>query len=129
MPAAAGESTRGKTPTLAPPWQPGQSGNPLGRPKGSKNKLGEDFVAALCKDFEENGEDTIKIARRTDPVQYLKVIAAVIPKEVIHKVEDYADISDDELEQRLIAAARRIADLRTAGEASGTPLLPSPVSN
>ena len=25
------------------PWKPGQSGNPKGRPQGSRNKLTEDF--------------------------------------------------------------------------------------
>jgi len=28
-------------------YKPGQSGNPNGRPKGSRNKLGEAFIAAL----------------------------------------------------------------------------------
>jgi hypothetical protein len=29
------------------PVQPGQVLNPAGRPKGSRNKLGEDFIAAM----------------------------------------------------------------------------------
>ena len=29
------------------PWKPGQSGNPKGRPQGSRNKLSEDFLADL----------------------------------------------------------------------------------
>ena len=28
-------------------WQPGQSGNPAGKPKGARNKLGEAFIEAL----------------------------------------------------------------------------------
>jgi hypothetical protein len=42
-----GETTPEKQRGLKEPWQPGQSGNPNGRPKGSRNKLGEAFVADL----------------------------------------------------------------------------------
>jgi hypothetical protein len=35
------------------PFKPGQSGNPDGRPRGSRNKLGEAFVQALADDFSE----------------------------------------------------------------------------
>ena len=37
-------------------FQPGVSGNPNGRPKGSKNKVSEDFVQAYAKIFAEKGE-------------------------------------------------------------------------
>lgn len=105
-----------------------QPGNP-GRPKGSRNKLGEEFIHALAVDFQENGVAAIEIARRTDPVQYLKVIAAVIPKEVIHKVEDYGDLSDSDLEQELIAAARDLRALRGAEGGSNQKALPAPRTN
>ena len=36
------------------PFKPGQSGNPRGRPKGSRHKLSERFFAELCEDWEEN---------------------------------------------------------------------------
>ena len=34
---------------LREPWKPGESGNPAGRPKGSRNKLSEEFVAEFSR--------------------------------------------------------------------------------
>jgi hypothetical protein len=36
------------------PFEPGQSGNPAGRPKGARNKLSEVFLQALAEDFDAN---------------------------------------------------------------------------
>src|SRR5258706_14779714 len=52
----AGDNTAGKQ-ALRPDldkhkWQPGVSANPKGRPKGSRNKLGEAFLSDLQADWE-----------------------------------------------------------------------------
>ena len=36
-------------------FKPGQSGNPLGRPKGARNRLGTRFLEALEADFSKFG--------------------------------------------------------------------------
>lgn len=100
-------------------WQPGQSGNPLGRPKGSRNKLGEAFIEALHDDFKEHGVEAIQKVRAEKPDQYLKVVASVIPQEVHHTVDDYDQLSDDDLKAEFLAAAgaiqARIDDRRGIG--------------
>ena len=58
---------------------PGHPGGP-GRPKGSRHKLGEDFLAALLDDFHQNGVAAIAAARVQNPSAYLKTIAMVVPK-------------------------------------------------
>lgn len=64
------------------PWKPGQSGNPKGRPPGSRNKLGDAFVEALHKDFLEHGVNAIVACREQKPEVYLQVISRILPKEL-----------------------------------------------
>ena len=97
---AATDNTGGKqdAPQLKPfHFKPGQSGNPNGRPKGSRNKLGEDFIAALAADFETNGPETIVKVREERPHEYLKVIAGILPKELNVRTNAVEELSDDEL--------------------------------
>jgi hypothetical protein len=68
---------------------PGNSGYG-GRPKGSRNKLGETFIQALADDFEAHGAKAIQECRKKAPHKYLSVIAQLLPKEA--KVEISQDI-------------------------------------
>lgn len=99
-----GDNT-GRKQGLASPWLPGQSGNPLGRPKGSRNKLGEEFIAAMHDDFMQHGKGVIETVRAEKPDQYLKVIASILPKELHVTDASLGDMSDDELID-LLAAVR-----------------------
>ena len=77
-------------------FKPGVSGNPNGRVKGSRNKLGEAFVSALHDDFLNHGPEVITRVRQENPAQYLKVIAAVIPREFHVKDQTFGGVSDAE---------------------------------
>ena len=77
-----GEDTPRKHQHLMPPWKPGQSGNPAGRPKGARSKLSEDFFKALQADFEEHGIAAIIAMRTERPNEYVKAIAALQSKEL-----------------------------------------------
>ena len=54
-----------------------------GRPKGSRNKLGEAFVQALADDFSEHGVVAVERVRQSDPSAYLKIIGNTLPREVL----------------------------------------------
>lgn len=76
-------------------FKPGQSGNPAGRPAGSRNKLDELFVEALYKDFKEGGVEAIRACRTEKPDVYLNVIAKVVPKQVdLNADKSVADLAD-----------------------------------
>ena len=63
-------------------WQPGQSANPAGRPVGCRNKLAQSFLETLSRDFAEHGQDAINRMREEDPSGYIKVVAALVPREL-----------------------------------------------
>ena len=80
-------------------FKPGQSGNPKGREKGSRNKLGEEFIQKLYADFQEHGEAAIVQVRTEKPDAYLKVIAGILPKEL--KITNESDLTDEQLIERI----------------------------
>lgn len=80
-------------------FKPGQSGNPKGRERGSRNKLGEEFIQKLYADFQEHGEAAIVKVRTEKPEHYLKVIAGILPKEL--KITNESDLTDEQLIERI----------------------------
>lgn len=91
------------------PWKPGQSGNPKGRPKGSRHKLNEDFWSALSEDFAEHGVAVVARVRKEDPSTYLKLAATAAPKEMRHSIAmDAAQLTDEELARIIVEAGSRI---------------------
>lgn len=82
-------------------FQPGQSGNPKGRTKGSRNKLGESFLEDMYADWQQHGTEVIEAVRKDKPEQYLKVVASILPKDLNINVNQMDEMSDDELIQRI----------------------------
>jgi hypothetical protein len=90
------------------PFKPGQSGNPLGRPKGARSKLGEAFLEDVLTDWEEHGAKAVVDCRVKDPVQYCKMVASILPKELNVKVNELDDLTDDQLARQYAAIAESL---------------------
>lgn len=98
------------------PFQPGQSGNPGGKPVGSKNRLQADFLREMADDFAEHGREAITVMRTEKPAEYIRAIASLMPKELeITKPLD--DVSDEEL-NAAITAVRAVIAAQAVGEGS-----------
>ncbi len=63
-------------------FKPGQSGNPKGRKKGSKNKVTEEFLRVLAADFKKHGKSVIERVREESPDVYLRLVAQLVPKDL-----------------------------------------------
>lgn len=112
----ADPNTNGEKKANSGLFQPGQIANPAGRPKGSRNKLGEQFIQALQLDFEANGTKAIETVREERPHEYLKVVASLLPKQIEIK-EGAFDGVDDETLAALVAAARSALGIVEGGGA------------
>lgn len=75
----------------------GQSGNPAGRPKGSRNKLGEAFLSDLLASWETNGPEVIERVIQEKPDQYLKVVASLMPKDLNVNINQMDGMTDEQL--------------------------------
>jgi len=89
-------------------FQTGNIGGP-GRPRGSRNLLGEEFVAAVYADWTKHGEAVLASVRTDNPGSYLRVVASLVPRDVI--VQRTPDEFDDLTDIQLIELLQQKAQL------------------
>jgi hypothetical protein len=78
-----------------------------GRRKGTRDRISTALLEAIAKDFEEFGADAVKIARVERPVEYLRVVASLLPNEFEITDNRLKDIPDDELDAFIELARQR----------------------
>lgn len=76
------EVTAPKQRVIGRPFQPGQSGNRAGRPKGGRNRLAESFVQDLAACWETHGVEALEKCAVEQPDVLIKVIASLLPRTV-----------------------------------------------
>jgi len=108
---------------LLPAWKPGVSANPLGRPKGSRNKLAEYMVRDFCESWEKHGAQAIETLRKKRPVDYVRIAAQLIPKEYLVRDDTANGMSDEQLNV-VIERMRQIIDQHDQNLVDVTPVNP-----
>lgn len=101
-------------------FKPGQSGNPAGRPKGARCKLGEEFYGDLLESWQQGGKRALEVVRDQFPVEYVKLCASLLPKDaglsdgrdpdmVLQVMSDEQLAATMDMLQRLVALEELIA--------------------
>lgn len=101
-------------------WKPGQSGNPKGRPQNAKQILSDRFLADMLSAWEAKGKDAIDRVIQDRPHEFIKAVAAIVPKDIHVKTSVVQELSDDDLAAALFAL-RSATALADAGSGSETP--------
>jgi hypothetical protein len=86
-----------------------------GRPKGSRNKLQEDFLRDVREAWEERGPAAIQAMIAEKPSEFVKMVAGLMPKEATLNINDHSEMTDGELTERVRALAAQLAPLLIDG--------------
>ena len=93
-------------------WQPGHSGNPAGRPRGSRNKLSEAVLTDFLATWNSHGKSALEVVAQTQPAIFLRVAVQVLPMSVkvdLRRNRPAIELSDAELMARILEAEEDLA--------------------
>ena len=97
-------------------FQPGNSG----RPKGSRNKLQEDFLSDVLAAWEAKGAAAIEDMIAEKPGDFVKMVAGLMPKEATLNINDRSEMTDAELADRIRSLTATLAPFLFDGDGAAS---------
>jgi hypothetical protein len=100
-------------------WLPGKSGNPGGRPIGSRQKISEALLGDLAEVWAERGQAVLHRLAVDDPGKLATIAYGLLPKDVFVRVEDQR--TPGNLDADAYAALRSLLDVIERSKIEGDP--------
>jgi Family of unknown function (DUF5681) len=99
--AEVGEPTR---------WPPGQSGNPAGKPPGTRTAFSQGFIRDFARVWAEEGLDAVRKVAKKSPETFVAIAARICPNDIRLTLEQAIPrgmtLEDYSLMREVIAAIR-----------------------
>jgi hypothetical protein len=62
------------------------SGNPAGRPLGSRHKIADAIIRDIAAEWERSGAEVLERMARDEPAKFAQLAAGLIPKDILLSV-------------------------------------------
>jgi hypothetical protein len=80
-----------------------------GRPKGSRNKIAEEFFSDFYSHWLENGRAAIQWVFENKPDVYFNGAIKVLPQQVDVRVSEFAELTDEALDKKLAEMSSQLS--------------------
>jgi hypothetical protein len=103
----------------------GNIGGP-GRPKGSRNKLAQDFIDKVYEDWQAHGAKAIIAMREQSPSKYCSLVAALIPQHFKVEHDHTLMLNEEELRAKMVEIRTKLLDSDVDPDLLGPPSVEQP---
>jgi hypothetical protein len=98
-------------------FQPGESGNPTGRPQGARNVLSRSLLADLTAEWEAGGREALRVLRVERPDKFVLAALSILPRDVLLRIEDaepspFAHLSPEQKRELAAMLTARVIEAR-----------------
>jgi hypothetical protein len=90
------------------PFKPGESGNPAGRPVGTRVRFSEEFLQDFHEAWQKHGKEALERVAKRHPIAFLRAAVAVLPKQL--NVKRDSDLPEEKRKELIAEIIARIGE-------------------